>query len=123
MFKKYLYISFGFIFLGLGFLGMFLPLMPTTPFILLAAWFFSRSSKKIENWIMNHRIFGQLIINWKKHRAINRKSKIYAVIMIVITFFSTTFFIPFFYVDIFLITLGIILCLFIMTRAEVQGKV
>ena len=118
MIKKYVYLSFGFICLGLGFLGLLLPLMPTTPFILLTAWFFSRSSKKFENWLMNHKTFGLLIINWKEHRAIDRKSKIYSVIMIIVTFFITTFFIPLFYADVFLIVLGIILCLFIITRTE-----
>ena len=121
MLKKYIYLSLGFIFLGLGCIGLVLPLMPTTPFILLTAWFFSRSSKKFENWLMNHKIFGPIIINWQEHRAIDRNSKIYSVIMIIITFFISTFFIPLFYVDIFLIILGIVLCLFIITRTELPN--
>ena len=76
MLKKYIYISLGLIFVGLAFLGVFLPGIPTTPLILLSAWFFSKSSQRLEKWLKNHKTFGPLILNWEKYRGINRKSKI-----------------------------------------------
>ena len=61
--------------LGLGALGVVLPLLPTTPFILLAAFAFSKSSDRWHRWLLGHRTFGPLIENWRAHGAINRRSK------------------------------------------------
>ncbi|MEM1132860.1 MAG: YbaN family protein [Pseudomonadota bacterium] len=65
----------GAIALALGALGVFLPLLPTTPFILLAAFAFARSSERVHDWLLQHRIFGPLIANWRDHGAISRKTK------------------------------------------------
>tara|TARA_Y100001970_G_scaffold233670_1_gene291407 strand:- start:1853 stop:2041 length:189 start_codon:yes stop_codon:yes gene_type:complete len=54
--KNYIYITLGSFFLVLGFIGLFLPIVPTTPFILVSVWFFARSSNKLENWLVNHKI-------------------------------------------------------------------
>lgn len=62
--------------LALGALGIFLPLLPTTPFILLAAYAFARSSKPVHDWLLRHRIFGPLIENWRRYGAISRRAKI-----------------------------------------------
>ncbi|MDR2626822.1 MAG: YbaN family protein, partial [Dysgonamonadaceae bacterium] len=58
---KYVFISFGFLSLALGILGIFLPLLPTTPFLLLSAFLFARSSQRLYNWLLNHRILGNYI--------------------------------------------------------------
>lgn len=65
--------------LGLGTLGIFLPLLPTVPFYLLAALAFSKSSDKIHNWLLNHRIFGADIRNWNENRVIKRRAKTMAI--------------------------------------------
>jgi len=65
--------------LGLGTLGIFLPLLPTVPFYLLAAYSFSKSSTKIHNWLLNHKIFGPDIRNWNENRVIHRRAKLMAV--------------------------------------------
>lgn len=65
--------------LGLGIAGAFLPLLPTTPFLLLAAFAFARSSPRLYNWLVNHRHFGPMITNWRVHGAISRRAKIAAV--------------------------------------------
>lgn len=72
--------------LSLGMLGVFLPLLPTTPFILLAAYAFARSSERWHNWLIQHRVFGPMIENWRQHGAISRRAKITAVISIVLIF-------------------------------------
>ncbi len=65
--------------LGLGTLGMFLPLLPTVPFLLLAAFAFSKSSSKIHNWLLNHKVFGPDIRDWNERRVIRRRAKLMAV--------------------------------------------
>ena len=65
--------------LGLGVLGIFLPLLPTVPFLLLAAYAFSHSSDKMHNWLINHDIFGPDIKSWNENRVIRRRAKLMAI--------------------------------------------
>lgn len=64
---------------------MLLPLVPTTPFLLVAAFAFARSSERLNSWLRNHRTFGPLINNWHRDGSIDRKTKRTAVIVIVAT--------------------------------------
>ena len=64
---------------------MVLPLLPTTPFLLVAAYAFARSSKRLDNWLRNHRTFGPLITNWHRNGSIDRKAKRTAMVVIVAT--------------------------------------
>lgn len=77
--KKTAYQSFGFLFLGLAILGVALPVLPTTPFLLLATWFFARSSKKWHQWLLNSELFGPIIRNWEANRCIGRRTKIVSI--------------------------------------------
>lgn len=66
--------------LGLGILGIFLPLLPTTPLVLVSAFFFSRSSPAVHDWLLAHRTFGPAIRDWRERRAISRAGKTAAVL-------------------------------------------
>lgn len=76
---KWLYMTAGFLLVGLAFLGIFLPLLPTTPLLLLAAACFAQSSEKWHRWLMEHRVFGPIISNWHHNRCIPLKAKVVAV--------------------------------------------
>ena len=80
--KRTLYLVLGWFFVALGIVGAFLPLLPTTPFLLLAIWFFARSSPKMEAWLFNHPRFGPPLRDWRDERAIPRRAKIMAVSLI-----------------------------------------
>ena len=77
--KKYLLIIAGVISLSLGIMGMFLPVLPTTPFLLLSAGCFLRSSKKLYDWLLNHRRLGPYIKDFLVHKAISKRLKIVSV--------------------------------------------
>jgi len=59
--------------------GVLLPLIPTTPFVLLAAFAFMKSSRRLHDWLISHRIFGKLIVDWRRHGAIGRSAKIASI--------------------------------------------
>ena len=66
--------------LVLGAIGIALPLLPTTPFILLAAFAFARSSNRLHEWLVTHDVFGSLIDNWQRHGAISQRAKVLSVV-------------------------------------------
>ncbi len=82
----------GFVFLGVAVLGVFLPLLPTTPFVLLAAACFARSSKKWHRWMLENDTFGPMIRNWEECRCISTRVKLIAILsMILVGGFSVVF--------------------------------
>lgn len=105
------------VFLLIGFIGIFVPLLPTTPFILLAAALYARSSIPFYNWIMNHQYMGPPLRNWKERGTIDRKSKAIAITMILITIPpSVFFFIPIMAVKILVAVIGIAVVAYIASR-------
>jgi uncharacterized membrane protein YbaN (DUF454 family) len=71
---------------GFGLAGAILPLVPTTPFVLVAAYAFARSSPRLEAWLLNHARFGRLIRNWRQHRGVEPHVKVAAVCVMAATF-------------------------------------
>ncbi len=81
-----LWITAGAIFTGLGIVGVFLPLLPTVPFLLLAAACFARGSERLHVWLMEHPRLGPPIADWHEHGAIRPAAKRAALIAIVLSF-------------------------------------
>jgi uncharacterized protein len=77
--RRLAYLVLGFVLLGLGIVGAFLPVMPTTIFVILAAFCFGRSSPRIETWLLEHPRFGAPLRAWREERAIPTRAKIFAV--------------------------------------------
>jgi uncharacterized protein len=67
--------------LVLGVIGIFVPLLPTTPFVLLAAFCFSRGSTRVERWLLAHPRFGPMVVDWRARRAVPRRAKQLATLM------------------------------------------
>ena len=83
MIRRALWLVFGLLTTGLAVAGALLPLLPTTPFLLLAAYAFARSSRRLHDWLLNHRSFGPLIRNWRDYGAIDRTSKVIAILVMI----------------------------------------
>jgi uncharacterized membrane protein YbaN (DUF454 family) len=106
----------GFIALGVGVIGMVLPLVPTVPLILLAAFCFAQSSTRLHQWLIHHRVFGPMISDWQTRRAIRPRAKYLATLSISIVFgLSIVFGAPSFVIALQAVVLGCVL-LFIWTR-------
>ncbi|NQT30306.1 MAG: YbaN family protein [Candidatus Saganbacteria bacterium] len=92
---KILLIGAGTFFVVLGFVGIFLPLLPTTPFLLLAAACYARSCEKFYNWLLSNRWFGQYIKDWRAGRGIPLKTKVFAISLLILTIaYSALFVVP-----------------------------
>ncbi|QPB43222.1 YbaN family protein [Rodentibacter haemolyticus] len=88
---KYVYILLGFLSLGLGIIGIFLPILPTTPFLLLTLFFFAKGSKRLEAWFLRTSVYQKHLKSFNERRAMTKKTKIS------ILFFSTTMLLSGFY--------------------------
>lgn len=80
---RHLYFAVGWLFFGLGLLGVILPVLPTTPFMILALWAFSRSSQRFHDWLHHHRVFGPSLHRWEAYRVIPLSAKVFAVSMMI----------------------------------------
>lgn len=83
---KPFYFLMGWVFVGTGVIGAFLPVLPTTPFMILALWMFSKSSERFHRWLYNHPIFGPTLHKWQQHRVIPLIAKIASVSMMTVSF-------------------------------------
>jgi uncharacterized membrane protein YbaN (DUF454 family) len=84
----------GFTALALGLLGVVLPVLPTTPFVLLAAACFAKSSTRFHDWLLSQRIAGPLIREWQEHRAMPRRAKRAAYLLMAASFGTSMLLIP-----------------------------
>lgn len=81
--KRLFWVTVGLIAVALGAIGLFLPVLPTVPFLLLAAYAFANSSEKLHNWLLSNKTFGPMIRDWQERGAISRKTKIVATLSLV----------------------------------------
>ncbi len=92
MTARILWLTLGCLAVATGALGVVLPLLPTTPFLLLAAYAFARSSPRLHRWLLEHKRFGPIIENWGRYGAISRRTKIWSVSAMVAAFAASVAF-------------------------------
>ncbi len=92
--KRHFFLVSGWASLGLGAIGAFLPLLPTVPFVILAAFCFARSSPRLEAWLVTHPQFGHHIVAWREKGAISRKGKVAASVAFAISIVLAAIFSP-----------------------------
>ncbi len=80
-----LFIAAGTFFVGVGIIGIFIPVLPTTPFLLISAALYARSSKRFYSWLINNRIFGKFIKDYREGKGIPLRLKIITIILLWIT--------------------------------------
>lgn len=91
--KKYIYITLGFFFVGLGVLGIFVPLLPTTVFLLIAAYLFAKSSDKYYNWLITNKYFGKFIRDYREGKGVPLKVKTISLTALWVTILFSVFFV------------------------------
>lgn len=113
---RVIWLALGFIFTALGIIGAFLPVMPTTVFLLIAAYFFARSSPRFYNQLLNNQQFGPLIRDWRAGRGIPLRAKILAISMIVISITSSILIVTLTAIKLLLAVIGVSVSTYLITR-------
>ncbi len=88
---RYALIALGWLSIVLGVIGIFLPVLPTTPFILLAAWCFARSSERFHHWLLAHRRLGPIVHAWQSGEGLPRKVRNRIILLLWFSLLSTSF--------------------------------
>ena len=109
-----LFLAAGMAALGLGIAGIFLPVLPTTPLVLLAAACFARSYRPFHEWLLAHRLFGPMIHEWQAHRSLPYRTKLTAIATMAVTLgVSVVFFIEPVWLKAALAALGLVLAVWL----------
>lgn len=103
--QRYLLITLGWLAVVLATLGVVLPLLPTTPFLLLAAWCFARSSPRFHHWLLHRSPFGRYLRHWQQYRAMPPGAKSRAIIFILVTFAFSLWMVKIFWVRMMLLAI------------------
>jgi hypothetical protein len=121
--KKYFLIGAGIFSVVLGVAGIFLPLLPTTPFFLLAAACFFRSSKSRYAWLINHKFFGKRIQYYRVYKAISFRSKLLSLVLLWVTIgYSSFFVVKIFWIKIVLFLIAVGVSLHLLTFRTLTQK-
>ena len=114
--KKFFFVALGILSLALGIVGIFLPLLPTTPFLLLSAMLFAHSSKRLYDWLLNHKHLGAYIRNFREHKAISLKAKIISISLLWLSMgYSILFVVHLWWVKLLLLAIAIGVSLHILS--------
>lgn len=112
--KAVLFLVLGTLSLGIGMIGVLIPVLPTTPFLLMASFCYLRSSKRMYNWMLNHKVFGSYIYCYMKHRGISQKAKNGTLIFLWSTLLLSMMLIPGWQIKIILAIVGVAVSTHIM---------
>lgn len=112
--KRWFLMALGWLAFATGIVGIVLPLLPTTPFMLLAAALFARSSPRFHRWLLTHRWFGPPIVDWQQYRGIRRNARRRAIIFILLTFSVSLAVVPLLWVKGLLVVIMVILLTWLM---------
>ncbi len=118
---KIFFLILGHLCIALGILGIFLPLLPTTPFVIAASACYIRSSERFHRMLHESKSFGPALRDWERNKSISRRAKAIAVTTIAVTIVFTVAMIPIFAVQVVVITIEVIVSIFILTRPS-PGK-
>ncbi|KPB70425.1 YbaN family protein [Pseudomonas cannabina] len=119
---RYLLAAVGWLSVALGVIGIFLPVLPTTPFLLLAAACFARSSPRFYHWLINHRQLGPWIRDYLEGNGIPLKGKVYAIGMMWASISLSCYLVPSNWARGFMLTSAVLVTLYILRQKTLQKR-
>jgi uncharacterized membrane protein YbaN (DUF454 family) len=117
---RYLLLAAGWLSVALGVLGIFLPVLPTTPFLLLAAPCFARSSPRFHAWLVNHPQLGPWIRDYLGGEGIPLKGKVYAIGLMWASIGLSCYLVPLFWARLFMLTSAVLVSLYILKQKTLR---
>ena len=120
--SRYFLILFGWLSITLGVIGIVVPLLPTTPFILLAGGCFAKSSPRFHMWLLNHAFFGPLILNYQSKQGLPRHVKVRAIIFIWLTLSISIYFLSITWLRVCIFLLGLLLTTLLWRTPEIDQE-
>ena len=120
--KKYFLIFLGSTSLVLGIVGILIPILPTTPFLLLSSFFYLRSSNRLYQWLIHHKIFGSYIYNYLNYKALKQSSKIGALVFLWLSLLISIFIVPSLYLKLFLVIVGVCVSIHLLTLKTLKKE-
>lgn len=121
--KKYILVTLGTITLILGVVGIFIPLLPTTPFLLITSFCYLRSSQSLHDWLLGHRLLGPYIADYVQYRTVRRKTKILALATLWPSLGLSMFIVQRLFLQILLASIGTIVSIHIIRLPTSKLKV
>ncbi|WP_461363602.1 YbaN family protein [Candidatus Darwinibacter acetoxidans] len=119
--KKILLIALGTLALGLGVVGMFLPILPTTPLLLVTAYCYLRSSPALYKWLVSHRVFGKYIRDYMERRLVPRRVKIAALSVLWPSLLFCIFLLPLIPLRLLVASIGLAVSVYIIRLREAEA--
>ena len=119
--RKYLLVALGSLSLGFGIVGVVLPVLPTTPFLLLALYCFFSSSQKLYDWLIHHKHFGKYLYNYATYRAVPRRTKIVAIVALWAGLTTSAILLDLLYVRLLLLAVGIAVSIHLLTLKTIEA--
>ena len=113
--KRLILLSLGWLCVGLGFVGIFVPGIPTTIFLIIALWAFTKSSKKLRYWLLHHKRFGPILTNWQENKVVPLKAKILMVTLMFSAVILFYYSLQNLYLTIGLIIILVIVAIYVIT--------
>jgi uncharacterized membrane protein YbaN (DUF454 family) len=114
--KQILLLCVGWLSVALGVIGIFLPVLPTTPFLLLAAWCFMRTSPRFYNWLISHPKLGKYLVYYLEGKGIPLKAKVYSIVLMAMGMGFTIYWVPLIEIKILLPLVGVLVALYIVRQ-------
>ena len=120
--RRVLFFLAGSLALGLGVLGVVLPLLPTTPFLILAAFFYARSSRRVYLWLLSNRVFGRQLDDYLTGKGVSRWVKVGVLVLLwVMIGLSAALFAPFLWMRLLLVIIGVGVTVHVL-RLKTKGR-
>lgn len=108
MIRRWFLIIAGWLALVLGVIGIFLPVLPTTPFVILAATCFAKSSERFHDWLLSNSMFGPMLKQWNEEKTVRRVVKLRSLVLIIASFGFSIYVVPLVWVKWMLVCLGLV---------------
>jgi Uncharacterized protein conserved in bacteria len=120
--KKYALIVLGSLSLGIGFVGIAFPVLPTTPFLLIALYCYLRSSKRLYDGLIHHKLFGTYLYNYITYRAVPRRTKIAALVMLWAGLLTSIILVDLLYIRLILLGVGIAVSIHLLMLKTIEAS-